>query len=260
MENNVGKIAESAKVFTKSPLGIIGLFVVFVYGFASLILMYGKDFVCGTCILIYFLVSFPIVVFFGFLWLVVKHSNKLYGPADYIDEENFVTIQMATMIPLLVATVKQPDSTENVTWFQERLEEIFKTVSKTISKKKRSSSKNRILWVDDNPDNNIYERKAFESMGITFDTKALNTKKALELLNKNDYVAIISDMGRKEGPDEGYVLLENIRELGIDIPFFIYTSTSSQEDQEMVIQKGGQGITHIPDELYKMVMYKIQGF
>ncbi len=60
----------------------------------------------------------------------------------------------------------------------------------------------QILWVDDRPDNNIYERKAIESMGLEF-SLALCTEEALTLLSHRRFAAIISDMGRKEGPKEG---------------------------------------------------------
>jgi CheY-like chemotaxis protein len=259
MESEFREFAKSAKAFTRSPLGIIGLFVVFVYGFASLILIYGKNLVSGTCILIYFLVSFPVIVFVGFLWLVAKHHNKLYGPSDFKNEENFLKMQMSTTRDLSIATVKRSDSTKNVTRLQERLEEIFRLVSKIMSKKKRFSSEDRILWVDDNHDNNIYERKAFRSSGIMCDIGASNTEEALDLLNKNEYVAIISDMERKEGSAEGYVLLESVRKMGIKIPFFIYTHASSLEAWRATIKKGGQGITDMPGKLYEMVMDKIYG-
>jgi DNA-binding NtrC family response regulator len=41
------------------------------------------------------------------------------------------------------------------------------------------------------------------------------------LFAKNHYALIISDMGRKEGKKEGYVLLEKVREINTDIPFII---------------------------------------
>lgn len=53
--------------------------------------------------------------------------------------------------------------------------------------------------VDDRPDNNTYERDAFESVGITF-TLARSTAEALQVLGKDRFAAIISDMGRAEGP------------------------------------------------------------
>ena len=63
-----------------------------------------------------------------------------------------------------------------------------------------------MLWVDDRPENNVYERQAFEEQGLHF-RLALSTEEALQILKQEKFAAIISDMGRKEGPKEGYVLL-----------------------------------------------------
>jgi DNA-binding NtrC family response regulator len=72
----------------------------------------------------------------------------------------------------------------------------------------------------------VYERKAFESLGFTF-TLALSTDEALGLLKDHANDAIISDMGRVEGPREGYVLLNAIREQNNNIPFFIYAGSNA---------------------------------
>ena len=53
------KFAESAKGFTKSPLGIIALFIVLVYGFASLVVGLGRGISDHIAPLIYFMVFFP---------------------------------------------------------------------------------------------------------------------------------------------------------------------------------------------------------
>ncbi|MBI0439894.1 hypothetical protein F7100_16935, partial [Dickeya dianthicola] len=54
------KFAESAKGFTKSPLGIIALFIVLVYGFASLVVGLGSGLLEHVVPLIYFMVFFPV--------------------------------------------------------------------------------------------------------------------------------------------------------------------------------------------------------
>ena len=48
-----------------------------------------------------------------------------------------------------------------------------------------------------------------EAMGIQF-TLAESTDEALRILATNRFAAIISDMGRLEGPREGYKLLERV--------------------------------------------------
>ena len=247
------EFAESAKGFTKSPLGIIALFIVLVYGFASLVVSFGQNIGGNVIPLIYFLIVFPVIVFIGFLWLVSKHHKKLYGPGDFKDEDNFIRVQMSTAMSLAAASAKQPEYDDNPELSEKHLEKILELVNRTSKRERVKVSKNRILWVDDRPENNIYERKAFEAQGIEF-SLALNTNEALELIRNNDYVAIISDMGRKEGPDEGYKLLKAVRDSGNKTPFFIYAGSRSVEHNQMTKERGGQGTTNRADELYKMVM------
>ncbi|WP_339708962.1 TIR domain-containing protein [uncultured Kriegella sp.] len=111
---------------------------------------------------------------------------------------------------------------------------------------------NIILWVDDNPDNTKYEREAFEALGFQF-TLALSTKEALELLKFNTYAAVLSDMGRNEGPQEGYKLLKKIRQFDKETPFIIYASSSLMEHKIMAQERGAQGSTNRASELIDLV-------
>jgi CheY-like chemotaxis protein len=110
----------------------------------------------------------------------------------------------------------------------------------------------RILWVDDRPDNNTYERHVFESLGLTFDL-AETTNEALQRLSGARYGAIISDMGRREGPREGYRLLDAVRSSDTRTPFFIYASSNAPEHKREAARHGAQGSTNMPNELVDMV-------
>ncbi len=110
----------------------------------------------------------------------------------------------------------------------------------------------RILWVDDRPGNNVFERDVFESLGLTFDL-ALSTSEALERLAHSRYGAIISDMGRREGPREGYRLLEAVRAFDNATPFFVYTGSNAPEHKREAAERGAQGSTNIASELVEMV-------
>jgi CheY-like chemotaxis protein len=114
----------------------------------------------------------------------------------------------------------------------------------------------RILWVDDRPDNNTYERQVFESLGLTFDL-ALSTDEALERLNSSRYGAIISDMGRLEGPREGYRLLDAVRAFDTIIPFFIYAGSNAPEHKREAAEHGAQGSTNRANELVDMVTHAL---
>jgi hypothetical protein len=84
--------AESARTLTKNPLGIIGLFIVLVYGFACLALGLSAsqlDPSERSC-LIWFIVLFPILILGVFYRLVTAHHKKLYAPSDYKDERLFL--------------------------------------------------------------------------------------------------------------------------------------------------------------------------
>ena len=54
---------DTAKSLARNPLGIIALFIVLVYGFASLVTTFASSFTATERLpLIYFLVAFPVLV------------------------------------------------------------------------------------------------------------------------------------------------------------------------------------------------------
>lgn len=113
--------------------------------------------------------------------------------------------------------------------------------------------KKRILWVDDRPENNVFVRKFFEQYGIET-LVALSTEQALLYYKSMDSITlIISDMGRKEGPQEGYVLLEEIRKIDKDIPYFIHAGSNDPKHKKESLLRGAQGNTGDIYELIDMV-------
>lgn len=124
--------------------------------------------------------------------------------------------------------------------------------SETAGRDALDNWRNKILWVDDRPENNVYERQAMESMGLEF-TLALSTTEALHVLSTRRFAAIISDMGRKEGPREGYALLEALRARDKSTPFFIYAGSNAPQHQREAALRGAQGSTYIAEDLVEMV-------
>jgi CheY-like chemotaxis protein len=253
MIDPVKSFGETATRLSKNPLGIIALFIVLVYGFAAFVTSSSSNMSSAERIpLIYFLVFFPIIVLGTFGWLVSQHWNKLYGPGDFRKEENY----MAVVASLAAATARRSDDGAGQTSVDVR--GIVQVVQRAASTKPDEMSRLNILWVDDRPDNNIYERQAFEALGFQF-TLVESTKEALELLDGNTFAAIISDMGRREGPQEGYVLLDELRRRDKQTPFFIYAGSSSRAHKEEAKRHGGQGSTNNPQELFQMVTKSISG-
>ena len=84
-------IEESATKLSRNPLGIIALFILLIYGFATLLFGFvGNTFTeVQKWWFVIFLVIFPVLVLFVFAYLVINHHQKLYAPSDYRDEKNF---------------------------------------------------------------------------------------------------------------------------------------------------------------------------
>jgi CheY-like chemotaxis protein len=184
--------------------------------------------------------------------------NEYRRPAENVGNMTAAELERVIIgaLQLAVATAKHTDVPTKAD-----LAETAKAVAATVTgglrdtKQRVDNSANwrrHILWVDDRPDNNVYERRALEALGITF-TLALSTNEALDILGKHRFGAIISDMGRKEGPKEGYVLLDALRARGDRTPFIIYAGSNSPRHKREAEQHGGQGCTSNPQELLQMV-------
>lgn len=245
------RFGESAHRLARNPLGIIALFLVLVYGVAALVTTFGGSMSPAERLpLVYFLVVFPVLVLFVFAWLVGRHSNKLFSPQDFKNEENYVKLISATA-SLTAASLSSKDGPSEAV-----IGEVVRTVQKSASAVdgigSRPFSADRVLWVDDRPENNVHERRALEAMGVRF-TLSQSTADALEHLSRTRFAAIISDMGRKEGDREGYVLLDKVRNTDIRTPFFIYAGSKSAAHTREAISRGAQGNTNNAQELFSMV-------
>lgn len=249
MPNNLESFGNTAKSLARNPLGIIALFIVLVYGFASLVTAFAGSFTAAERTpLVYFLVVFPVLVLGVFTWLVCRHPGKLFAPSDFKNDETYVRA-INTAVWMAAASAKgQTDDSEVA------LSEIVEVVRAAAPGGAPTNEewRNHILWVDDRPDNNRYERRAFETMGFRF-TIVETTDDAIRELQRRRFSAVISDMGRREGPREGYVLLDKMRQTGNSTPLFIYAGSNSDEHKRETLLHGGQGCTNNAPELFRMV-------
>jgi hypothetical protein len=89
----MNQFGESAKGLSQNSLGIIALFIVLVYGIASLVLAFGNGLdAASRTPLVWFMVLFPPLVLIVFAWLVSQHYEKLYSPGDYGDREFMTSV------------------------------------------------------------------------------------------------------------------------------------------------------------------------
>lgn len=106
----------------------------------------------------------------------------------------------------------------------------------------------RILWVDDRPGNNFYERRALEALGTHIET-SLDTSHALEQLRARSYDLVISDLSRPGDSRAGYTLLDALRQSGDRTPVIIYAGSRAPEHVRDAQSHGAIGCTNSPQEL-----------
>ena len=248
MSDPVRSFGEIANKLARSPLGIIALFIVLIYGFATVATIYADDLTASERLpLTWFMILFPVLVLLLFVHLVIHHSDKLYGPGDFRDEANYMKLKTAVLLGAATAKTKNPTTDEDIGGIVDSVQ-----IADGARPERNFKWQDQVLWVDDRPENNDYERQAFEAIGLKF-TLAESTGEALAHLANRQYAAIISDMGRREGPREGYVLLDRIREEGNATPLFFYASSNAPEHKREALEHGGQGCTNNPQELFDMV-------
>lgn len=199
------------------------------------------------------------------IWLVAKYGNKFQAFANDLSELTFKAAgveatakrKIAVAAALGAATAKANPDVDDGKYISNSAEEIEDLVSEKVTAKSyRRLHGARVLWVDDRPDNNIYERQSMEALGIDFDL-ALSTEEAIEKISLRNYSAVISDMGRPPDSRAGYTLLEKIKTNGIQIPYIIYAGSNLPEHKHEAHQRGAVGSTNRAIELTEMVITSI---
>jgi CheY-like chemotaxis protein len=140
---------------------------------------------------------------------------------------------------------------------QSEVETASRRLVDQIDLAKKKVSLRRILWVDDRPDNNTFERRAMEAYSIQF-VLALSTAEALEKIAEQQFDVIISDMGRPPDARAGYTLLEALRSRGFNTPYFIYAGSRAPQHVAEAVRRGAQGSTNVPDELIALVLAALE--
>ncbi len=256
--SKLSEFGKTAKGLAKNPLGIIALFIVLIYGFASLVVgLSGQLERLERALLVGFLVVFPIMVLAVFAWLVSRHHTKLYAPTDFREDASFLAVdqrrsQFAASLSAATVQSLDPQEKEGLQLFDSELAALF--AEKTVTPRTvEEAQQKRLLWVDDRPFNNVYERQALEALGFRIATST-STDDALQKMEGQRYDLIISDMGRPPDDRAGYTLLSAVREFDRRIPFLIYAGSRKPEHQREARSRGAQGTTNRADELLKMVL------
>lgn len=112
----------------------------------------------------------------------------------------------------------------------------------------------RVLWVDDHPENNVWERRLLGAFGVDI-TTAESTRSALALVSASTFDLIFSDIDRGDAPDEGVHRLPDIRREAPTTPVIFYVG---QVKQSSGPPSGAFGITDDPGELLHLVLDELE--
>jgi CheY-like chemotaxis protein len=108
----------------------------------------------------------------------------------------------------------------------------------------------RVLWVDDHPSNNFYERVALAEIGLNADV-AVSTDEGLHFAAYSPPDVIVSDMERAGERDAGLELLRVARQRGIRAPVIFYVGKVLQS---LGTPAGAFAITDRPDDLLHLIL------
>jgi CheY-like chemotaxis protein len=137
--------------------------------------------------------------------------------------------------------------------FTTGLDTIIAETDDSAPAQRKGEQQRTVLWVDDNPDNNIYERRAMEAYNVKFEL-AVSTGEALAKLRNTRFDAIISDMGRAGDSHAGYTLLEALRGSRDETPYFIFSSASNPQYLALAQSKGAKWSTNVSEVLIAKVL------
>lgn len=163
--------------------------------------------------------------------------------------------QVEATAALVAASVSQAADTQES--ISENTKEVTNIVSNIVNQKSlQRAHKAKVLWVDDRPNNNIFERQSLEAVGISF-ALATSTEDALDKVSQQRFDVIISDMGRPNDNRAGYTLLDKLRASNNQTPFVIYAGSNAQEHKIEARKRGAIGSTNRATELFAYVLAAI---
>lgn len=155
---------------------------------------------------------------------------------------------------LVAASVARSDANTTPASAAREAKEAAAVVAESVNARViRRASLATVLWVDDRPDNNIFERQSLEALGISF-VLATSTEEGLERAARQRFDVIISDMARPPDARAGYTLLDQLRAAGDRTPFVIYANSNAPEHKAEARQHGALGATNRASELFSYVL------
>jgi CheY-like chemotaxis protein len=112
----------------------------------------------------------------------------------------------------------------------------------------------RLLWVDDQPEGNAWERSMISAFGVEI-ISVESTSAAVECLKTNPFDLIISDIARDDRAEAGIEAIPRLREVNAKIKLVFYIL---ELDEARGTPPGVFGITNEPEELLHLIVDSVE--
>ncbi|MBS0659524.1 MAG: helix-turn-helix domain-containing protein [Verrucomicrobia bacterium] len=110
-----------------------------------------------------------------------------------------------------------------------------------------------VLWIDDQPLNNLAERRLLATRGLFTDAYTDN-RSALRALEHASFDLIISDIHRGRAHESGWDLLRELRRQNLRVPFFFYTGDADARLRHRAERASAHGAFHRSGELLQALL------
>ncbi|UTA54335.1 response regulator [Lysobacter soli] len=200
-------------------------------------------------------IAWPFVV----LFVVIRFREGIKGFFDSLSEFSFkgagleASAKKRIEVAATLAAADVSDSRSDASP-EQAAESAAAVAGSLTSRAVRKAHKTSILWVDDEPQGNASEVETLESLGMSV-TTATSTEQALDILSRERFDLVVSDMGRPPDQRAGYTLLAEMRNRKIRLPFLIYAAGGNlPKNREEAIARGAYGSTNRATELFQMIL------
>lgn len=148
--------------------------------------------------------------------------------------------------------VNEPQAAEHLEKAEEkRQRKITPKTAKERVRRARAPKEMRLLWVDDNPDNNVQETLMLEKLGFRI-THTTSTESGLDYLASIPYDLVITDLTRQDNPRAGLELLSQIPKVGNVARTIVYAGQKDDRAKE-AMDLGAVAVTTQPQELLEAI-------
>jgi CheY-like chemotaxis protein len=198
-------------------------------------------------------------------------ARRLHDPTSVVFYEwQRARFHGAAVVPVLVGAAAMPSDEQlppALRWLTRRnalalrlgsfsadIDACVSAVPTLATKPRRAA---RVLWVDDKPANNEFERKWLRPHGIVFDS-VVSTEEALEQLGNESYDLVITDLGREHSSDAsataGAAFLDQPIVRNGGPPVIVYAGTWAMARRDELVVRGALEVMADRQQLFAAVL------